>query len=597
MSVINLKTKKSLYYKFFVRYFVIVLLLVVLIISFSYEIIKSTIQTSMAKDLENNCILIADALYDSVIKDDRNFININCKKYSRKIGMRVTVINSVGNVLGESDSDYVGMDNHIDRPEILSAIRNRGGVAVRFSNTLKSRYMYVAYPFFGENGIIGFVRLSIPVDRVNKSLNLFIRQILVLSVVLLAVALFIIHRTTKSFTDPVKELSAVSRRVAMGDFDSQVYTDEDNEIGELIKNFNYMTLRLKELFSEVVSDKEQAESVFRSISEACFVIDKSGIIKNVNDSFVSLFPDAVKGRYYWEIVRNFEILTLMKKTGKDNLSSVKEIIFGDKHLLCSANFIMANKEMILIISDLTEVKKLEKIKRDFVANVSHELRTPLTAIKGFIETILEDNKVDDGETLEYLRIISRHSERLINIVNDLLLLSSLEDGNGKVEFENIDLIKLIESIKPLFTQRISDKNLEFFANVGVGAEFVNGDRFKIEQLFINMIDNSIKYTDTGKISINTSLSDDKKYLNIIFEDTGIGFPSEIGERLFERFFVVDKSRSKKSGGTGLGLSIVKRIVMLHGGKIRVNSQPGKGTIFIVTLPVDNGVTLPVQFQS
>ena len=233
--------------------------------------------------------------------------------------------------------------------------------------------------------------------------------------------------------------------------------------------------------------------------------------------------------------------------------------------------------------DITKIKNLEKTKKDFVSNVSHELRTPLTAIKGFVETLEETT--NDDENKHYLNIIKRHTDRVINIVEDLLLLSELEEESSSLELEDVNLKGLIENILKIFDQRLREKNLVLKFKADKNLPLIKADPFKLEQVFINLIDNAIKYTERGEVMISVSQND--KGLITEIQDTGICIPKEHLSRIFERFYVVDKSRSRKLGGTGLGLSIVKHIVLLHNGKIDVENIPGTGTKFIVTLPVNH----------
>ncbi|MCX5810579.1 MAG: ATP-binding protein, partial [Proteobacteria bacterium] len=236
-------------------------------------------------------------------------------------------------------------------------------------------------------------------------------------------------------------------------------------------------------------------------------------------------------------------------------------------------------ETIVLLHDITDFKNLERMKKEFIANISHELRTPLTAIKGFVET-LEDE--EDVKNKRYLEIIKRHADRLIHIVGDLLLLSENEEKGAELELEEVSLKNIIENVLKIFENRAKEKNININVTIQDTLPFIQADPFKLEQMFINLIDNAIKYTEEGEITI--SITENNGLIVINVRDTGIGISNEYLPRIFERFYVVDKSRSKRLGGTGLGLSIVKHIVNLHGGTIDVESTPGKGTQFIITLP-------------
>ena len=253
---------------------------------------------------------------------------------------------------------------------------------------------------------------------------------------------------------------------------------------------------------------------------------------------------------------------------------------NNRIFLCSATSLKSKEEIVLVFHDITEIKEIEKMKRDFVANVSHELRTPLTAIKGFVETLLDEEK--DLNKKHYLKIIQRHTDRLINIVKDLLLLSQLEERRSKLEIEDVNLKRLLEDISKMFIEKIKQKKLKLKIEIQKDLPLVKADPFKLEQMFINLIDNAIKYTDKGEIKISIEQIDN--LIKIVVADTGIGISEKHLSRIFERFYVVDKSRSRRYGGTGLGLSIVKHVVLLHNGKIEVKSKKNKGTKFTIYLP-------------
>jgi two-component system phosphate regulon sensor histidine kinase PhoR len=261
---------------------------------------------------------------------------------------------------------------------------------------------------------------------------------------------------------------------------------------------------------------------------------------------------------------------------------MEEIEFRKRVYLCSATFLESEGEIAMVFHDITQIKNLERVKTDFVLNVSHELRTPLTAIKGFSETLQEETK--DEQSAHYISIIRRNTDRLINIINDLLSISELEARSVERQFADVDLRDLVEHIIKTFGQRVRQKNLYLKFTADKDLPSIQADAFRLEQMFINLIDNAVKYSEKGGIDI--LLKPTGKGVSIVLKDTGIGIPQEHLERIFERFYVVDKSRSKKMGGTGLGLSIVKHVVMMHKGTIEVESAMGMGSTFIITLPLN-----------
>ncbi|MCX5898555.1 MAG: ATP-binding protein, partial [Proteobacteria bacterium] len=295
----------------------------------------------------------------------------------------------------------------------------------------------------------------------------------------------------------------------------------------------------------------------------------------------ALQSSAVDGKFYWEVIRDPQFSALIDRVARDKTGCVDELIIQGNAFLCSASPLVSQDKIIVMCHDVTELKRLEKIKKDFVVNVSHELRTPLTAIKGFVETIEDD--IDD-KNRGYLTIIRRNTDRLINIVADLLLLSELEEKGAALSLEACDLKIMLEQMRKIFEPRLKEKGLSLTIRADQALPDVMADAFKLEQVFVNLIDNAIKYTEKGGITV--SLLQRNGHVLIEIQDTGIGIPREHLSRIFERFYVVDASRSKQLGGTGLGLSIVKHIILLHSGTIDGESTPGKGAKFIITLPIN-----------
>ena len=337
--------------------------------------------------------------------------------------------------------------------------------------------------------------------------------------------------------------------------------------------------RLQTFQTKISNRKEGFYTIIESIREVVWVQNPKGIIKVANKSALTLMDQtSVKDQYFWNVIRIRELFEAIDTIHRHPQDKLAEITFDEKMYLLSASHIELTGEIIFILHDISELKKLEKIKKEFVLNVSHELRTPLTSIKGFLETM--EYSVSN-ENAEYLQTVLRNTDRMINIVNDLLTLSEL-DHSDKIEKEKIVTADFVVNIRNIFSAKIKESiKLELVTN---DVQYFVAERFSIEQVFINLIDNALKYTDSGKVSI--TFENEKDTLKITFTDTGIGIPNKHLEEIFERFFVADKSRTKKFGGTGLGLSIVKHIVKLHDGTIDVESEIGKGTSFIITLPND-----------
>lgn len=581
---------KSFFFNILISYITIILLFSIILFLFTYNIIRTNYIINLKKELISNAILIEKIIKDDFIKENVEIINKNINDIGNELKKRITIIKSDGTVIADSQRSYKFMEKHHDRPEIITALNNQVGESQRYSDTLKLNMLYIAIPFKKENTIIGVIRVSVKVKKIREITRTFQVQLLIISLILSFFAIIFSFIISKKITDPIKKLTLASKEVAKGNFDTRVYLNNNNEISILAHNFNNMTNRLYTSIKELKMEKEELNSIITSMKEGLLVINNNGKIIRYNESFLNianLINVKIEDKYYWEIIRHPNIIEFIKGSNTKNKNFVKEIYLDEKILLCSINYLKSNKGYILIFYDITRLKNVEIIKKDFVSNVSHELRTPLTAIKGFAETLLEEEK--NKSKTKYLNIILKHSERLINIVKDLLILSEIEKTHDlkyqkTIKFEDIDIKKLVLNIISMFEDHVKEKNLEIELSIKNEIKQINGDSFKLEQMLINLIDNAIKYTDQGKIEVIISASDTPDYIQLEVKDSGIGIPTKDVSRLFERFYVVDKSRTKKNGGTGLGLSIVKHVVQLHRGEIEIISELGKGTSIIVKLP-------------
>ncbi|MBS1258467.1 MAG: Sensor histidine kinase ResE [Candidatus Scalindua arabica] len=576
--------KKTIFVKIFGGYLLIVLVILSITFFLSFRAIRHHYIDTLTGNLKNLCSTLKLKISPLLEKDRIEELDTLIKKLGRQIETRITVINPEGVVFADSERDPALMENHKNRLEIIQAVRNGIGTSLRYSTTVKEEMLYVAVPIEKDGNISGILRASLFLNEINALLKNLQMTIIKIAVIIVAVLLLGAFLFSRNLSRPLKELGAASRKVDQGDFNTKVYLKNRDEIKELADSFNFMTDQIKTLFTQLSYQKEELNSIISSIKEGLCVLDNEGKITVSNESFRKIVQnDSVKGKFYWEVLKKIKFDELMKKVKDEKSSLVDEIEINSRTYLCNATF-SSNKEEVVVVTlhDITKIKNLEETKKDFVSNVSHELRTPLTAIKGFVETLEETT--NDVENRHYLNIIKRHTDRVINIVEDLLLLSELEEEPSSLEFEDVNLVDLIENILKIFDQRMKEKSLILKFNPDRNLPPIKADPFKLEQVFINLLDNAIKYTERGEVTITLNQNDNEVIAEI--QDTGICIPREHLSRIFERFYVVDKSRSRNVGGTGLGLSIVKHIVLLHNGKIDVENVPGKGTKFIVTLPTN-----------
>jgi len=574
--------KRSIFSKIFSGYIFIVTVLSIFILIFSFRMIRHYYIETLTESLKNLGITLSTDAIPFFEENRINELDDFVKKSGSRINTRITIIDPEGAVLADSEKDPLKMESHNNRPEIIQAMKGNIGTFLRYSTTLKEDVLYVAVPIEKNERLLGVLRTSLLLNNINDLLNSLKRNILGVVVFIVLISFVGAFIFSKSLTKPIRELSAASRKVAGGDFDAKVFLRNKDEVKELADSFNTMADQIKTLFGKLSRQKESLNSIISSLQEVFLVLDKKDRIILSNESFKELIKDtSIEERFYWEVIRETKFGNLIKMVRDQRKNVTEEIKLKERIYLGSATFMEEQEEIVVILHDITAMKKLDKIKKDFVVNVSHELRTPLTAIKGFAETL--EDLIDDEER-QYVEIIKRNTDRLINIVRDLLLLSELEESGAELVIEEVNVREVIDNVLRIFQEGLKGKGLDLNVDIDDMVPSIKADPFKLEQMFINLIDNAVKYTEEGKITVTAKKKEQQ--VEIVIEDTGIGIPEEELNRIFERFYVVDKSRSRKSGGTGLGLSIVKHILFLHNGTIEVENIPASGTKFTITLPIN-----------
>ncbi|MBU0581430.1 MAG: HAMP domain-containing protein [Candidatus Margulisbacteria bacterium] len=573
--------RRSLIAKILGGYIILICFLISIVLFFSFHTIRAFYIDSAASNLEKLNEALIFKIKPYLKRKAYQELDYFVKDFGKIINRRITVILPNGLVIADSEKNPKNMENHALRSEIIQALQIEKGSALRYSTTVESEMLYGAQAIKDNDEILAILRLSVYLKEIKQFLQKVNLNIFRSSLILLLLSLVVIMFSSRLLTIPINKLRNATSEIAAGNFKSRIFLNGNNEFKDLAENFNEMSEKLNSLFNELTNQKEELNTVISSIQEALLVIEDSGKISLSNQSFQKITAGKdIQGKYYWEVLREPVFIELMKYIQKEKKNLQKEIMLKDKTYLLSGTVLPACNKFIILLFDVTEIRKLEKIKKDFVTNVSHELRTPLTAIKGFVET-LEDETGDKHK--KYIDIIKKHTDRLIYIVQDLLLLSQLEEKETILHAEKINLNKLLENVLKIFEQKAKNKNLTINYQNKNPDLTIHADNFMLEQVFINLIDNAIKYTEKGEINLEVTSKD--KQANIKINDTGLGIPKEDLPRIFERFYVVDKSRSRKMGGTGLGLSIVKHIVLMHEGTINVESNLGQGSTFIITLPL------------
>lgn len=540
-------------------------------------------------------------LQERIEKDDIQSIDFAklANEYSKKISARVTFVNPDGQVIGDSEvkaEDVYKMENHLHRPEIQEALTGRIGKSKRVSSTTDVNYIYVAVPLIMGEKIDLITRLAFPLTEINRINFMLMQNVLIAALCGMIVATILGYRYVNSVTKPIREITKTAQSIANGALNNRVYVNTSDEIKILADTFNIMTEKLNATISELWDKNTKLQSTLTSMNEALFAVDKSYKIMLMNPVAKTLFKieeEQVMGRHILEVIRNNRLHDVLKDILNSNNVGQTEITIDypeQRILKIYTNFIRLDMDpnriigVMALIQDVTEMRKLEKIRSDFVANVSHELKTPLTSITGFIETLkngaIENEKVRN----RFLDIIEIETERLSRLIDDLLSLSAIEHERLRFTKEKIKVNEAIKEIGDIVERLAAKKEIELIFELDGSLPEIYGNPDWFKQMMINLVDNAIKYTqDGGFVKVLAY----KRYDNIfiVVKDSGIGIPKEDIPRLFERFYRVDKARSKKVGGTGLGLAIVKHIVLSFDGEIKVNSELGKGSEFIIRIPV------------
>jgi two-component system, OmpR family, phosphate regulon sensor histidine kinase PhoR len=549
---------------------------------------------------EKNAFLVGKDLSGLLHDGDARGVDSLCKRLSRDIGMRITVVSPSGRVIGDSEKNPDSMENHAYRPEIMKALKGGTGTARRFSTTLQKKMLYVASPLYTNGAMIAIIRTSVPLDSISIALRAYYGKILMAALILAILSLMMSFLFTSRITLPVRDLEAGAKRFSRGEFSRKIPLPDIDELKNLGVALNEMGDQLYSRIQTISARKNEQEAILSSMTEAVVAVDGSGRVLSVNQAAAELFcverPSA-SGKLLGEIIRNSAIQKFAERVLASAESVAEDLTYsplvGNERrdvVLQVQGSVLHDADnrpsgAVLVASDVTRLRQLENIRKEFVANVSHELRTPLTAIKGFVET-LQGGALDSREdALRFVGIIAAQVDRLGVLVDDLLTLARIEreEEDASIVLEERPLMPIVNAALRDFATAAGTKNITIEA---MGDETVSArvNVAMLEQAVGNLIDNAIKYSDIGKpVTVTVSRDGDDAVISVA--DQGIGIAPEYHERIFERFYRVDKARSRKAGGTGLGLSIVKHIAVLHSGRVSVKSVPGGGSTFSIALPL------------
>ncbi|MFA5881871.1 MAG: phosphate regulon sensor histidine kinase PhoR [Eubacteriales bacterium] len=540
--------------------------------------------------------LMADDLRDSFSgKSPKNYYQDYTYRAKNDINARVTIIDMSGKVLGDSTLDNDTMANHANRPEIKAAMRGGIGQSLRYSTSLRERMFYFAVPVKSDNRVLGIVRVAIPWSEIQAGQNHIRFTIGTAVVVALILMVIVVSSFTSSLVVPLQEMTQVAGEIAEGRLDRTLNVNSNDEIGALSRGLNYMAERLRDNIRQITEERNKVEAILASMSDGVIAVDCNGNILLINPAAERMFNikyENSMGKGVIEVIRNYDLEKLLQTALMSEESITREVqifIPDPKSFRISTAPLMSETGVVGVVAvlrDITAFREVERMKTDFVANVSHELRTPLTSIKGFVETLMDGAMEDPKTAAHFLEIINDETDRLNRLISDLLSLSRVEAKQGQIRKAALNLDKLIINTVSILSPQASEKNQILNVDIKTPLPVISADEDMIGQLLINLVDNAIKYTaDGGRIDIRAERWNDS--VKIAVSDTGIGIPRDSIPRLFERFYRVDKARSREMGGTGLGLAIVKHILEVHSGRIEVDSIVGQGSTFTVYLPAGN----------
>jgi two-component system, OmpR family, phosphate regulon sensor histidine kinase PhoR len=506
---------------------------------------------------------------------------------------RVTLIAADGRVVGDSDvrDDQVGtLENHRTRPEVQQALTSGNGWSIRHSDTLRTSMLYVAVTL--PAGDMSVLRLALPLESFDAAKHT-LHKLLGGTVVLLLIVSLILSALFSNITSkPLREIADAAARIGVGERGVRVPTGKGEEIDYLARVLNEMAARIEDQMQKLTSEQQRLTAILRGMGEGVMVTDTKGNIILSNPAFRKQFglPGEVEGRPLVEVCRHPDLLHAFEEQRDSGDEVSCEITIPVTNLVLMAHWVPlagdnGKRGTVAVFHDISDLKRVETMRRDFVANVSHELRTPVAVIKGYAETLLDGALNDTPERgRHFVSVIAGHAERLTNLINDILTLSKLEARDAMLTLHPLDLGGTIRKAQMLIEDHARAKGIRLVADCPEILPKVLADQGQLEQVLLNLLDNAIKYTpDGGDVTIQACSKGE--WIQFSVSDTGIGIPSKDLPRIFERFYRVDEGRSREQGGTGLGLSIVKHIVQLHGGEINVTSEASKGSIFTVRLPI------------
>jgi two-component system phosphate regulon sensor histidine kinase PhoR len=618
--------KKKLLWQIYPLYLLITLASLLAAGWYSSETMRQFFLEHTASDLEVRAQIISKQIHAFLSPLNQAAIDAIAKQTGiSSSSTRITVMLPDGTVIGDSEEDPGKMDNHADRPEMVSVLTGKQGVSVRYSRTLQQKMMYVAVPIRDKDNLAAVLRTSVNISFVDEKLKSIRSKILLGGIVIALLAAGVSLMVSRRISLPIVEMKKGAENFARGELDYRLHVPDSEEIGELAQAMNRMAAQLDDRIKTVTQHRNEIEAILSSMSEGVIAVDKDARLISMNRAAARMFDRDISeslNRSILEVIRNTDLHRFVEKAISGKNPTKEDIVLhqnGERILHIHSTPLCFAKEgyvgILIVMNDVTRLRHLENIRRDFVANVSHEIKTPLTAIKGFVETLRQGAVNNPDEAGRFLEIIEKHTDRLTAIIDDLMNLSKIEQDreNKGIRLEPGKIKDVLLTAVQVCQTKAGEKNI----NIELNCDDEMTARINpplLEQAAVNLLDNAIKYSDmksririSAELRPKTVLPEDRSDVGtcpcacpgvsssdtasdmtdrevvISFQDHGIGIGNPHLPRIFERFYRVDKARSRKLGGTGLGLAIVKHIVQSHGGYVTVESSPGKGSVFSIHL--------------
>ncbi len=593
---------RRIFWKLYPSYLIVTLLALTAVYLFSSAAITRFHENQTAMHLDEQALFIEETARTLFASGNLAGLRNLTEVYGDKTAARITLITPNGTVAGDSEKSSLEMGNHLSRPEVQQALSGHTGQSMRYSNTLRKKMMYVAVPVLADGRVIGVVRTALPLSEIDQVIGAVQQRIIFGGLVILLLAAVFSLIVSRRISRPLERIQRGAERFAQGDFSRRLNTIGSAEINALAGTMNQMAEQLEDRLQTLTSERNQREAVLSSMVEGVLAVNTDGHIISLNKAAARFFnvfqAETAAGRSIEEVFRHVKLQRFISEVleGQETRECEIAVPGGDTCYLQTrgTNLFGVQGERIgavVVFNDVSRLRRLENVRREFVANVSHELKTPITSIKGFVETLMDGAMHDPAEADRFLRIVSRHADRLNAIIDDLLTLSRLEQDGGKgMELQPAGLCGLMQSAVEVCARRAADKNIAIQVDCPENISAVVNPPL-IEQALINLIGNAVKYSQPGK-TVSVSAAAEPRAVVLTVRDEGYGIEPEHLDRLFERFYRVDKGRSRQEGGTGLGLAIVKHIAQAHGGSVSVCSTFGEGSTFSICLPCAGAKTTP-----